>query len=72
MAPVELEQEGPIQIVPIMRFSEAGLHPAMEKNIELAQYQIPTPIQKYCLPAINRGHDVIGIAQTGKVPSSPA
>ncbi|KAL1872340.1 hypothetical protein Daus18300_004310 [Diaporthe australafricana] len=65
MAPVELEQEGPIQIIPIMRFGEAGLHPAMEKNIELAQYRIPTPIQKYCLPAINQGHDVIGIAQTG-------
>ncbi|KAK2600900.1 hypothetical protein N8I77_010401 [Diaporthe amygdali] len=65
MAPVELEQEGPIQIHPIMRFTEAGLHPAMAKNVELSQYRLPTPIQKYCLPAITRGHDVIGIAQTG-------
>lgn len=67
MAPVELEQEGPIQIHPIMRFTEAGLHPAMAKNVELSQYRLPTPIQKYCLPAITRGHDVIGIAQTGKI-----
>lgn len=54
-----------MQIRPIMRFNEAGLHPAMMKNIELSLYQVPTPIQKYCLPAISRGHDVIGIAQTG-------
>lgn len=67
MAAVDLEQEGPVQIHPIMRFSEAGLHPAMMKNIEMSLYQVPTPIQKYCLPAISRGHDVIGIAQTGKI-----
>lgn len=65
MAPVELEQEGPVQIHPIARFTEAGLHPAMMKNIEMSLYQIPTPIQRYCIPAISRGHDVIGIAQTG-------
>ncbi len=38
----------------------------MLKNVELAGYQVPTPIQKYCLPAIAMGHDVIAIAQTGK------
>ena len=37
----------------------------MLRNVELAGYEVPTPIQKYCLPAINMGHDVIGIAQTG-------
>ncbi|KAH8754065.1 DEAD/DEAH box helicase [Diaporthe sp. PMI_573] len=62
---VELEQEGPVQIHPIARFDEAGLHPAMMKNIEFSLYNTPTPIQRYCLPAISRGHDVIGIAQTG-------
>lgn len=50
-----------------MRFEDAGLHPAMAKNVELCQYKTPTPIQKYCLPAIRDGHDVIGIAQTGKI-----
>jgi ATP-dependent RNA helicase DDX3X len=64
---VDLEQEGPVQIHPIDRFEDAGLHPAMRKNIELSLYKTPTPIQKYCLPAISRGHDVIGIAQTGKI-----
>lgn len=38
----------------------------MLKNVELCGYEVPTPIQKYCLPAITLGYDVIGIAQTGK------
>ncbi|ROW10604.1 hypothetical protein VMCG_01907 [Cytospora schulzeri] len=62
---VHLEQEGPVRIAPIKSFEDAGLHPAMAKNVELAQYKVPTPIQKYCIPAITAGHDVIGIAQTG-------
>lgn len=63
---IKLEQEGPIRIVPTIRFEDAGLHPAMARNVELCQYKVPTPIQKYCLPAVRDGHDVIGIAQTGK------
>lgn len=62
---IQVEQEGPVRIVPIQRFEDAGLHPAMAKNIELCGYKIPTAIQKYCLPAVKQGHDVIGIAQTG-------
>ncbi|POS77715.1 DEAD box RNA helicase-PL10B [Diaporthe helianthi] len=65
MAPVDLEMEGPVQIRPIANFSDAGLHPAMVNNLDKAQYKTPTPIQKYCLPAIKQGFDVIGIAQTG-------
>lgn len=51
---------------PIASFQDAGLHPVMLKNVELAGYEVPTPIQRYCLPAIHFGYDVIGIAQTGK------
>ena len=38
----------------------------MFANVKLSGYEVPTPIQKYCLPAIMQGYDVIGIAQTGK------
>jgi ATP-dependent RNA helicase DDX3X len=38
----------------------------MLKNVEMAGYKDPTPIQRYCIPAIHMGYDVIGIAQTGK------
>lgn len=63
---IKVIQEGPIEIEPILRFEDAGLHPAMLKNVELAGYSLPTPIQQYVLPAIKSGHDVIACAQTGK------
>ncbi|KAL2180830.1 P-loop containing nucleoside triphosphate hydrolase protein [Thermothelomyces heterothallicus CBS 202.75] len=65
IAQIELIQEGPVRIEPIKTFEDAGLHPAMLKNVQLAGYETPTPIQRYCLPAIHLGYDVIGIAQTG-------
>jgi len=65
IAEIELFQEGPVRIHPVMQFEHAGLHPAMARNVELAGYRAPTPIQMYCLPAVKAGHDVIGIAQTG-------
>ncbi|KAI9715849.1 MAG: hypothetical protein M1812_005669 [Candelaria pacifica] len=58
-------QEGPIHIAPVQNFSDAGLHPVMLQNIELAHYTTPTPVQAYCLPAILKGYDVIACAQTG-------
>ena len=38
----------------------------MLANVKLCGYQIPTPIQAYCLPSVFKGIDIIGIAQTGK------
>lgn len=38
----------------------------MMKNVELSGYQVPTPIQKFTIPAILQGYDVIGVAQTGQ------
>lgn len=63
---IELFQEGPVRIQPVAKFEDAGLHPVMLENVKLCGYAVPTPIQKYCLPAIGQGYDVIGIAQTGK------
>lgn len=36
------------------------------KNLELAQYDRPTPVQGYTIPAVLQGNDVVAIAQTGK------
>ncbi|KAI1259857.1 P-loop containing nucleoside triphosphate hydrolase protein [Xylariaceae sp. FL1019] len=62
---IDVHQEGMERIVPITHFKDAGLHPAMLKNVELAGYKMPTPIQRYCIPAIKMGYDLIAIAQTG-------
>ncbi|KAH9884852.1 P-loop containing nucleoside triphosphate hydrolase protein [Xylariomycetidae sp. FL2044] len=62
---INVSQEGVQRIDPVFQFAHAGLHPAMLRNVELAGYKTPTPIQKYCIPAIKMGHDLIAIAQTG-------
>lgn len=63
---IKVTQEGVERITPINTFKDAGLHPAMDRNIELCGYKTPTPIQRYCIPTIKLGYDVLAIAQTGQ------
>jgi ATP-dependent RNA helicase RhlE len=49
----------------VMPFSALQLTPQILKNIQVAGYTEPTPIQLAAIPEILSGHDVIGIAQTG-------
>jgi ATP-dependent RNA helicase DDX3X len=62
---LDVHQEGGARINPIRKFEDAGLHPVMMENVKLAGYDIPTPIQQYCMPAVKLGHDVVACAQTG-------
>jgi len=48
-----------------MPFAALGLDPKITKAVREAGYTEPTPIQIKAIPAILRGHDVIGVAQTG-------
>src|SRR3954463_5735000 len=48
-----------------MPFEALGLDPKIAKAVREAGYTEPTPIQTKAIPAVLRGHDVIGIAQTG-------
>ncbi|KAF1992322.1 putative DEAD/DEAH box RNA helicase [Aulographum hederae CBS 113979] len=57
--------EGPVNLVPIASFEDAGLHPAMLENVNLCQYEFPTPIQAYIIPTLLLGFDVVACAQTG-------
>ncbi|KAJ5288649.1 hypothetical protein N7478_001679 [Penicillium angulare] len=49
----------------VAEWDDAGLHPVMRDNVKLCLYDKPTTIQSFTLPAVHRGKDVIGIAQTG-------
>ena len=46
-------------------FAESGLRNLLIQNIERSGYAKPTPVQKYALPIITKGRDLMGCAQTG-------
>ena len=48
-----------------MPFKSLGLHPLIIQAIQDTGYTEPTPIQAAAIPEILKGHDLIGIAQTG-------
>lgn len=46
-------------------FKESGLREYLLQNVEKAGYQKLTPIQKYAIPTIMNGLDLVACAQTG-------
>lgn len=52
----------------LLQFKDAGLHPIMLENIRFCKYDKPTPIQRYCIPSILQGYDLLSCAQTGNKP----
>ena len=60
---VEVTGRDPVQ--PITSFQEAALYDTFKSNVEKAKYVKPTPVQKYSIPAILAGRDLMACAQTG-------
>ncbi|KAG7190503.1 hypothetical protein KM043_006604 [Ampulex compressa] len=50
---------------PIESFEHAGLRNIVLENIRKSGYTKPTPVQKYALPIIMSGRDLMACAQTG-------
>ena len=48
-----------------MDFKTFNFHPSISAGISAADYQTPTPIQRKAIPAVLKGRDIIGMAQTG-------
>src|SRR6478609_2334579 len=50
---------------PSLRFADLGLPPAVMAAVEAVGYESPSPIQAATIPALLKGRDVLGQAQTG-------
>ncbi|MPQ57278.1 DEAD/DEAH box helicase [Duganella sp. FT27W] len=48
-----------------MRFADFGLSPLIQRALDEAGYEHPTPIQAEAIPVLLQGRDVMGAAQTG-------
>ena len=46
-------------------FDEANLYEAFRNNVRKAHYDKPTPVQKWAIPSIMAGRDLMACAQTG-------
>ncbi|KAI1776108.1 DEAD-domain-containing protein [Hypoxylon cercidicola] len=50
---------------PVLTFCNPPLDDHLLRNIELAHYKVPTPVQKYSIPIVMGGRDLMACAQTG-------
>ncbi|KAF7430492.1 DEAD-box ATP-dependent RNA helicase [Pleurotus ostreatus] len=50
---------------PVLEFSNSSLDPVLLENIGYARYTVPTPVQKYSIPIVANGRDLMACAQTG-------
>ena len=56
------------EIAPIRTWEELNVNHTVKQNITAQNrcgFEVPTPIQRYSLPIISQGYDVMGCAQTG-------
>ncbi|KAJ7128055.1 P-loop containing nucleoside triphosphate hydrolase protein [Mycena filopes] len=50
---------------PVTQFTSPPLDPVLLENIGYAHYTTPTPVQKYSIPIVAGGRDLMACAQTG-------
>ena len=62
--PVEVTGNGKMP-QPIRTFEEGNLYESFLVNVRRAKYLKPTPVQKYAIPIIYAGRDLMACAQTG-------
>ncbi len=48
-----------------MNFDKFHFSPILAANLKALGFETPTPIQSQTIPVITKGHDVVGLAQTG-------
>lgn len=62
---IEVRVSGENAPRPITTFEDSGLRTILLENIKKSGYTKPTPVQKYAIPIIMSGRDLMACAQTG-------
>ncbi|XP_018341944.1 PREDICTED: ATP-dependent RNA helicase vasa isoform X2 [Trachymyrmex septentrionalis] len=62
---IEVKVSGENAPHPIQSFDQSGLRTILLENIKKSGYTKPTPVQKYAIPIIMSGRDLMACAQTG-------
>jgi ATP-dependent RNA helicase DDX3X len=62
---IPVEASGQDVPEPVNAFSNPPLDDHLLSNISLANYKVPTPVQKYSIPIVMSGRDLMACAQTG-------
>ena len=62
---IPVEASGTDVPAPITSFTSPPLDAHLLDNIQLASYKKPTPVQKYSIPIVTNGRDLMACAQTG-------
>jgi len=50
---------------PVEQFADIALHPSLQRNIEVAKFVRPTPVQRHAIPVGLARRDLMACAQTG-------
>ncbi|KAF8976921.1 hypothetical protein BGZ46_007833 [Entomortierella lignicola] len=58
-------KDGPPGMHPLESFEESNLQSTVLQNVHRMKYTEPTPIQKYAIPIVLQGYDLMACAQTG-------
>ncbi|SCV68467.1 BQ2448_588 [Microbotryum intermedium] len=64
-ADIPVEATGTDVPAPVTEFTSPPIDPHLLENIKLAHYKTPTPVQKYSVPIVAQGRDLMACAQTG-------
>ncbi|ORY82560.1 P-loop containing nucleoside triphosphate hydrolase protein [Protomyces lactucae-debilis] len=62
---IPVEASGDNVPEPVTQFTSPPLDAHLVQNIELSGYKVPTPVQKYSIPIVAGGRDLMACAQTG-------
>ncbi|KAF9003517.1 DEAD-domain-containing protein [Hymenopellis radicata] len=62
---IPVEATGASVPEPVVAFTSPPLDPVLLENIGYARYNSPTPVQKYSIPIVANGRDLMACAQTG-------